>query len=70
MAMERLKVSKFTNNATENALELVTFRGYANQYQVYIPIAFDERVMFWLQSVLSLPCVCTYVAFFACDARV
>ena len=31
----------------------------------YSLIAFDERVTFWLQRVLSLPCVCTYVALFA-----
>ena len=28
-------------------------------------IAFDERVIFWLQHIRFLPCACTYVALFA-----
>ena len=36
----------------------------------YSPIAFNERVTFWLQRVQSLPCACAYVALFAHEARV
>ena len=32
---------------------------------IYSLIAFDERVIFWLQRVRSLPCACAYVALFA-----
>ena len=36
----------------------------------YSPIAFDERVPFWLQRVRSLPCACVYVVLFTLEARV
>ena len=32
----------------------------------YTPIAFDERVTFWLQRTGSLPCVCVFAALYAC----
>ena len=31
----------------------------------YTPIAFDERVTFWLQRAWSLPCACAFAAFYA-----
>ena len=37
---------------------------------VYSPIAFNERVTFWLQCVRSLPFACAYVALFACEAHI
>ena len=33
-------------------------------------IAFDEKVTFWLQRILLLPCACAYVALFAREARI
>ena len=33
---------------------------------LYTPIAFDERVTFWLQQARSLPCVCAFAALYAC----
>ena len=30
------------------------------------PIAFDERVTFWLQRAQSLPCACAFAALYAC----
>ena len=42
---------------------------YASAVQLcYSPIAFDERVSFWLQRVRSLPCACAYVVLYACDS--
>ena len=32
----------------------------------YTPIAFDERVTFWLQRTGSLPCACVFAALYAC----
>ena len=32
----------------------------------YTPIAFDERVTFWLQHARSLPCVYVFAALYAC----
>ena len=32
----------------------------------YSPIAFDERVTFWLQHAGSLPCACAFAALYAC----
>ena len=32
----------------------------------YTPIAFDERVTFWLQRARSLSCACTFAALYAC----
>ena len=32
----------------------------------YSPIAFDERVTFWLQCTGSLPCVCVFAALYVC----
>ena len=32
----------------------------------YTPIAFDERVIFWLQRTGSLPCACVFAALHAC----
>ena len=32
----------------------------------YTPIAFDERVTFWLQRARSLPCACVFAALYAC----
>ena len=32
----------------------------------YTPIAFDERVTFWLQRAGSLPVVCVFAALYAC----
>ena len=32
----------------------------------YTPIAFDERVTFWLQRAQSLPCACAFAALYAC----
>ena len=34
--------------------------------QDYTPIAFDERVTFWLQRAGSLPCACLFAALYAC----
>ena len=31
----------------------------------YTPIAFDERVIFWLQRAGSLPCACVFAALYA-----
>ena len=35
-------------------------------YHDYTPIAFDERVIFWLQRAGSLPCACAFAALHAC----
>ena len=32
----------------------------------YTPIAFDERVTFWLQRARSLPYACAFAALYAC----
>ena len=32
---------------------------------IYTLIAFNDRVIFWLQIVRSLPCACAYVPLFA-----
>ena len=32
----------------------------------YTPIAFDERVAFWLQCARSLSCACAFTALHAC----
>ena len=34
--------------------------------QTYTLIAFDERVIFWLQRAGSLPCACVFAALYAC----
>ena len=33
---------------------------------IYTPIAFDERVTFWLQRAQSLPCACAFAALCVC----
>ena len=50
------------NHATSNLLteSLLVTIGY------YTPIAFDERVTFWLQRAGSLPCACVFAALYAC----
>ena len=35
-------------------------------YDSYTPIAFDDRVFFWLQRAGSLPCECGFAALYAC----
>ena len=32
----------------------------------YIPIAFDERVTFWLHRAQSLPCACAFTVLYVC----
>ena len=36
-----------------------------SKQNVYSPIAFDERVTFWLQRARSLPCACVFDALYA-----
>ena len=36
------------------------------QINTYSPIAFDERVTYWLQRFWSLPCACVFAALCAC----
>ena len=33
---------------------------------LYTPIAFDERVTFWIQRARSLPCACAFAALYTC----
>ena len=43
--------------------------GYCEEPQAleyYTPIAFGERVTFWLQRARSLPCTCVFAALYAC----
>ena len=35
-------------------------------YSIYTPIAFDQRVTFWLQNARSLPCACVFAALYVC----
>ena len=39
---------------------------HQNDHRVYTPIAFDERVTFWLQRAGSLSCACAFAALHAC----
>ena len=39
---------------------------YSTSDHVYTPIAFDERVNFWLQLTRSLPCACAFAALYVC----
>ena len=48
-----------------NISEFAADQNLEGKKYIYSLIAFDERVIFWLQRVRSLPCACAYVALFA-----
>ena len=46
-----------------SSLKWLMRRRSRRKAQAYTPIAFDERVTFWLQCTRSLPCACAFAAY-------
>ena len=54
---------------TDNRAETIFHRPTIMEKNDYTPIAFDERVTFWLQRariVRALHCACMFAALYAC----
>ena len=59
-------ISKFGDFDLSSVLDTCAERDIVN-LKHYTPIAFDERVTFWVQRAGSLPCACVFAALYACE---
>ena len=57
--MQKYEKNVFSREQVKDSLKTDIFSRYT-------PIAFDERVTFWLQRTRLLPCACAFAALYAC----